>query len=94
MQTCKTCKHWISLEGSDYFADKRAARVCQPIDPDTYEPMALGYEVRECKSPLLRWFETPEPNEAALVDGSEYYAALLTGQDFGCVNHEEALGDE
>jgi hypothetical protein len=50
--------------------------------------MALGYEVRECKSPLLRWFATPGPNEAALVDGSEYYAALLTGEAFGCVNHE------
>jgi hypothetical protein len=55
--------------------------------------MALGYEVRKCESPFLRWFETPEIDEASLVDGSEYYAALLTGEAFGCVNYEEALDD-
>lgn len=89
MQTCKTCKHWKAIGDSNFRADQRADEVCRPFDPDTYEPMELGYEVRECKSPFLRWFETPGPSEAALVDGSEYYAALLTGEDFGCVNHEE-----
>ena len=24
----------------------------------------------------------------AIIDGSEYYAALLTGEDFGCILHE------
>ena len=89
MQTCKTCKHWTSTSDSGFGADRRADRICRPIDPDTYELMDLGYEVRECQSPLLCWFETPGPNEAALIDGSEYYAALLTGENFGCVNHEE-----
>jgi hypothetical protein len=88
-KTCKTCKHWVSDGDSDFRADMRASQVCQPVDPDTYEPMALGYEVRKCESPLLRWFETPGPGEASLVDGSDYYAALLTGERFGCVNHED-----
>ena len=79
--TCRTCKHWTPGESHD--------ERCHPVDPDTYEPMALLYEVRRCKSPLLQRFDRPaESHRASVCDGSNCAASLLTGPDFGCVNHE------
>lgn len=35
------------------------------------------------------FFERPsESTSIALVDGSNYFAKLLTPENFGCVNHE------
>lgn len=46
------------------------------------------HNVRFCKHPKLEFCQRPERNALAVIDGSEYYAALLTGEDFGCVLHE------
>lgn len=85
MQTCKTCKHWKKPEGEDY----RAEALCQPVDPETYEPMDRGFEVRLCKMPTQTFAESPvERNGFGLADASRYFAVLATAEDFGCVRHE------
>ena len=84
METCKTCIHWTKPASDDY----ESKPICNPTDPDTFSAMVLDYGIRICKSPRLLWFASPGRDEAALIDGSEYYAALITGEDFGCTNHE------
>jgi len=64
-------------------------QILAPVDPDTFEPMAMPFEVRECKMPAMTFCERPvEPNGFGLADGSEYFATLVTAGDFGCVRHE------
>lgn len=80
---CKDCKHWGNRP--DSVADWQD-HISKPIDPDTYEPMDLPHEVRRCYHPELRFCERPlEADGFAVADGSEYYAALYTGEAFGCV---------
>lgn len=80
---CKTCRHWIAAPEYD--------PICHPIDPDTFEPMAIPFEVRECTHPALVRFErTSEENGFGVTDASNYKARLCTGPDFGCVRHESA----
>lgn len=87
MQTCKTCRHW--KEPTEHYARD----ICTPLDQDVMEPMAIGFRVAQCKNPAIAYFETPpEANGISLVDGSEYFAALCTGEDFGCVRHEPIPG--
>lgn len=82
MNKCQTCKWWAKK--SDWENGK-----LEPVDSETFEPMVMPYEVRFCTSPLLARFEfPPDKNRASLYDGSEYYAEIVSGPDFGCVNHE------
>jgi hypothetical protein len=82
MSHCKTCKHWIKDDG-------RGDSMTSPCDPDTYEPMEMPFEVRECKHPKLLFCERPVENPGfAVADGSTYFAALYTTEEFGCVMHE------
>ena len=86
MKTCKTCKHWVKANEND---DYRASEICTPLDQDELEPMKTEFEVRICKSPKIIFFErSPESTGVSLIDGSCYYAKMLTGENFGCVNHE------
>jgi hypothetical protein len=63
--------------------------MCEPLDPDTYEPMKRAFEVRLCKHPAQTFCEVPvERNGFGLFDGSEYMARLATAEEFGCVRHE------
>lgn len=83
MKTCATCRHWQPADDYD------GKEICSPVDPDTFEPMPVSFEVRRCGSPHLLFYERPpESRQATLTDGSRYRASLFTGQDFGCVNHE------
>lgn len=85
---CKTCVHWHQPGADDHH---REVHICDPIDPDTYELMDRGFEVRICRHPAQTFCETPvERNGFGLTDGSEYMAALATAEDFGCVRHEAA----
>lgn len=85
---CKDCKHW----GADQDRDTDYDKIITPTDPDTYEPMdrkLLAFQVRRCDNPALHRFERPtEINGYAVNDGSEYYAALYTAEEFGCVRFE------
>lgn len=86
MNRCKTCKHWQKND-----RDYRDDDIFKPFDPDTFEPMELTFEVRYCKSPHVLFYERPiETKQVCMVDGSNYRAELITGPDFGCVNHEAA----
>lgn len=85
MKTCETCRWWRESDSPT------GSRVTHPTDPDTYEPMVMPWDVRQCACPRIRFYERPvERNEACVIDGSEYSAGLCTGPDFGCVLHEEA----
>ncbi len=93
MNTCKTCKHWKTPEDSDsrgFGYQIYADAMCRPLDQDTYEPMARGFEVRLCGHPSQTFCEAPvERDGFGLADGSEYMAVLATAEDFGCVRHEK-----
>lgn len=63
--------------------------ICHPTDPDTYEPMVMPFAVKLCRHPKQTFAERPvEADGFGVVDGSEYYARLITAEDFGCVRHE------
>lgn len=79
---CKTCKHWRAPDTDERW---RVAQLTRPIDPDTMEPMGVPFEVRECAHPAKTFFE----RGFGLLDGSEYMAALVTAEYFGCVRHED-----
>ena len=81
MRTCESCVHWR--------VDHQPDSIEEPYDPDTYEPMAMPFEVRRCRHPKLLFCERPlERDGFSVADGSEYFAAFYTGPDFGCVRHE------
>lgn len=75
--TCATCVFW-QLDEDDRVYD----HIFAPYDPMTYDPIPQEYEVRYCKR--AKSLERPERNGSAVVDGSEYFAALVTGPDFSC----------
>jgi hypothetical protein len=87
---CLTCKWWQLDE------DSRYSRVIFPPDPATYEQeedeeknaTKWGHRVRQCKHPKVLFYQRPERDGAAVCDGSEYRAELLTAENFGCVLHE------
>ena len=79
MKTCKDCAFWR--------IDDRTDRITNPIDEDTYEEKEMPFEVRKCLNDDITLFErNPSPRGVSLCDGSQYYAAMYTGPDFGCVN--------
>lgn len=87
MNRCATCKHWTAPGDNDLSYPSRS--LCEPVDPDTYEPMNRGFAVRICKQPTQTFCEAPvESNGFALADGSDYFAVLATAEDFGCVRWE------
>lgn len=85
MNLCKTCKFWSLPDDKKW----RAKDICQPIDPETYELMKTDFQVMVCTCPKIVWFERQlESTGVSLIDGSDYYAEMLTAENFGCVNHE------
>ena len=95
MNLCKTCVFWKFSAEDEYEPGDQVAR---PRHPVTFEPQSEeqtntdhGYVVRYCKHPKILFYERPEIDGAAVVDGSEYHAALLTAEAFGCVLHEERV---
>ena len=80
---CKSCKWWYNDSKIYICAD-----IIAPLDPDTFEPMILPFEVNCCNCPKITFFERPvESDGATVVDGSQYRANLITAPDFGCVHH-------
>lgn len=77
-EICKNCVHWV-------YTDDRSRWITRPLDEDTNEPMKFEFEVRKCKNPKLLFCERPvESDGFAVADGSTYYAALITAENFGC----------
>ena len=88
MQHCKTCKYW-QYSGNSYHHEDRLLR---PVAPATQAPIALGFEVRLCRHPLLTHDEPPTDRRGLALGetGGEYLPCLATAEDFGCVLHEQA----
>jgi hypothetical protein len=80
MERCKTCKHWVKP------GNPKARDLCDPLDQDTFEPMRIGFEVRECTHPSKGFHATPTERDGfAITDASNYFAALCTAEEYGCV---------
>lgn len=90
MDHCETCRHWLITE------DDRYSTVLFPHHPGSFRPMkteaevvaVFGHLVRRCRHPKVLFYQRPDRDGAAVFDGSEYAADLLTGERFGCVLHE------
>ncbi len=86
MRRCKQCRWWLNDD------DHRYNEIINPTDPDTYEPMVLPFEVRECKNPNQTFCERPVRDDGfALQDGSGYQANIYTAENFGCVLWEDGV---
>lgn len=85
MPTCETCVFWQIKPNQEYQASRLA------VLNEDYEPVEpQPFEVRRCHSPKLRDYERPERDGAATMDGSQYFSALFTGPDYGCIHHTPA----
>lgn len=90
MEKCKTCKHWFIP--TQYI---NSIDVAAPRDPITWESVTeevkqrelFGYATQYCNSPKLVFFVRPDKDGATVVDGSEYSASMITGEDYGCTLH-------
>ena len=90
MNTCKTCAHWKNPKDPPISNDYLADLLCDPWDIDTGKRMELTFEVRLCKHPAQTFSERPvEIDGFGVVDGSNFYARLVTAENFGCVRHTE-----
>ena len=96
MSKCATCKWWVRSDRGRGVQREMGEAYSVYVDPDHHnanyarKEQVATYDVRECTSPTLRFYEVPSADGAAVCDGSEYWAGLFTGPDFGCPNHEVA----
>ncbi len=80
---CKNCKHWKPDKEHDY----RYAHLLYVLNPETYKKeIELA---RFCENPKVLFYETPPKDGVSVVDGSEYLAKMITGEEYGCVNFEK-----
>jgi hypothetical protein len=90
---CATCRHWQEHEDEQRSWDL----ILYPYHPGTHRPTqteseaakVFGYRVRYCRHPKIEFWQRPQVDGACVVDGSEYRAELITGEQFGCVLHEQ-----
>lgn len=72
--TCKTCKWWgIDDNWSTYTVERDGGKACA-CDKMIYAATGRGVVLA--------------PDELGVAQ-SEYWLAILTGPDFGCIHHEE-----
>ena len=100
MNNCKTCKFWQppseeEMGGGEYESVLFPEELDYWDGPDKSnkdrEVRAVeltGFAVRFCKHPKMYFYRRPLRDGVAVVDGSEWSASMLTGEDFGCVLHE------
>lgn len=75
MNTCKTCKFW--RDPNLYSCNER--KLCA----------TTIFLVKICDHPDLNFCEPPVyKNGFSVGDGEDYFAALATAEEFGCVKHE------
>ena len=91
---CKDCKWWQVASGNmeaDWGLREPGSRRVEFVEDgqSLRELYGVGWDVRYCLSPKLKFYEYPAEDGASVKDGSEYWAALVTAPLFGCVNFEE-----
>lgn len=85
MNTCESCKFWILLDELELTPVGRCSRAIQFWDATEW-----GEEDVSFKRVLKPGYE----NHLLFVqDASDYAARLITRSDFGCILHEEIVGD-
>lgn len=94
MKHCKTCKWWRESDKDDY---ANYDTILFPYRPDTMVQTKNEAEQIEVYGHLIRYCENPKmffsnhraiDFAAPIYDGGET-ASLITGEEFGCVLHEE-----
>lgn len=85
LQLCGTCRHWGEPQDWSFIAALQSLRPCGAVKHDAKLPRkkdadGLDAEDPETFGPIL---DCPTP-KAVVVDGSGYFAALKTAEDFGC----------
>lgn len=83
---CSECVYW-------QVGENRYNQAINPVTGDDWtseeeRKMWFPYDVRYCRHPKVLFYQRPAKDGAAVFDGSEYSAYLVTGRDFGCVNGE------
>ena len=88
---CRDCKYWLDTERDDNDADgyDHYQSLRFDLHPSTYEKVGK-VKAKYCGSANLLFYQSPGANQATVVDGSQYKAALITGPEFGCVNFEKS----
>ena len=88
-QRCATCKHWQEPnEKYDLILYPFHPGTCERTKTEEEAANVFGHRVRYCRNPKVEFYQRPKIDGAAVVDGSEYRAELITGEEFGCVLHE------
>jgi hypothetical protein len=80
---CATCAHWRDADDGH-----RGPRDLAILGPDYRPVVPQPFDIHQCLSPKVRFYERPVEDGVAVMDGSEYWATMVTGPHFGCVNHE------
>ena len=97
MDTCKNCQYWLFPSEEEFGSHP----IIQPYD-DVHDELVeteemgikyRGFRVRYCKHPKVVFYQTPDRDGAVVVDGSQYKAALITAEDFGCILHAKLTID-
>jgi hypothetical protein len=87
---CGTCRHWRRYESGDFPSDRDRFGECglignRPLWEDAYEFVRSGDKVVG-----YRILDAQKDSRAFTQDGSGYTADLITRDDYGCVEYEEA----
>lgn len=69
--------HLANIRRYEYVPDDEKRRAVEPL------PFRFCTRVKTLD-------ELPDPGSAVALDGENYWSALVTHADFGCVNHEPA----
>lgn len=83
MNRCGDCKFW----GKESESVTREFRSCTGIIHDGYDRNAVGKEDLDDRVDI-ELVVNIQSRPAVVVDGSGYFAALKTKEDFGCVLFE------
>ncbi len=78
MKTCKTCKHWKNFNDRHRIENDKF-KECSRIKFDRASSSSDSHDDQDSI------FDEP----AVTVDGSGYFAALHTQENFGCSLHEQ-----
>jgi len=90
MEQCKTCRYWL-LDKDDKYScliyPYKPGEDYEQCETEEEAAALFGCRVRRCRNPKLLFYQRPEIGGAAVLDGSEYIAELITGEEFGCSCH-------
>lgn len=89
------CRHWKLTDDTDpKYPQEAPVSGLLVRDPVEYEPVdPQPFELRGCFSPKVRFYERPEVDGAAILDGSAYQGFLVTGPEFGCTAWEAVTSE-